>query len=111
MNESQIKKVVQQTIDELTSRGLIVKEPPTYPQMLQHTEKRLHAYFHKAKLDSALHDAIVNLLGDPYIELIFHHYRDKRTIEWIAEKMDKDVSTIKRNKKRLITKIYESLEG
>lgn len=111
MNENDIQRIVRLTIKELTKSGLIVKTPPTYPEMLQHVDKRLHAYFHKAKIDSELHDAIINHLGDPYIEIIFSHYRDKYTLEWIAERMDKDVSTIKRNKKRLITQIYEDLQG
>lgn len=38
-------------------------------------------------------------------DIIFLQYRDAKTLEWIAEYFNVDVSTIKRNKKRLIYKI------
>ena len=54
--------------------------------------------------------ALHSLSDDPYIELIYLLYRDRKTIEWIAEYYDVSDITIKRNKKRLIQKLYELLE-
>ena len=39
---------------------------------------------------------------DPYYEIIKLKYFDNKTIEEIAEIMEKDISTITRNKNRLI---------
>ena len=53
---------------------------------------------------------LTTFMDDEYIDIIYAIYRDGNTQEWLAEYLGVDVSTIKRNKKRLITKIYELLE-
>ncbi len=99
-----IKEVVRQTVEELIQKRLINKN--VYPYILEVVNKRLYPYFRTGK-DDAIKRALIQLSDDSYIDVIYLHYRDMQTIERIAEYMDKDASTIKRNKKRLILKIFE----
>lgn len=108
MTPEQIREVVKMTLDELTQRKLIKDD---YQTILTAVEKQLHSYFNNYTCKvTAVNNALRSLSDDPYIDLIYLHYRDGKTLEWIAEYYEKEVSTIKRNKKRLITKIHESLE-
>lgn len=108
MTPEQIREVVKMTLDELTTRKLIKDD---YPVILKVVEKKLRGYFNgTAKNCIGIGRMLNQLSDDPYIDIIYLHYRDGRTLEWIAEYYDKEVSTIKRNKKRLIYKIYELLE-
>lgn len=105
MNQSQIREIVKITIDELASRKML-KDP--YQEILRVLDKRLYKFFDGAK-DPELSAALRQLSNDPYIDIIYLQYRDATTVERIAEYYSKDTSTIKRNKKRLINKIYELL--
>lgn len=107
MTPEQIREVVKITLDELTTRKLI---KDNYPAILNEVERKLKLYFNNRGDGLNISYALNQLSDDPYIDIIYLHYRDGRTLEWIAEYYDKEVSTIKRNKKRLITKIYELLE-
>ena len=107
MTPEQIREIVKITLDELTQRKLIKDD---YPLILSKVELKLKAFFN-SKGDSTGVSYALNLLSDdPYIDIIFLQYRDEVTLEWIAEVMDREVSTIKRNKKRLVKRIYELLE-
>lgn len=103
MNQSQIREIVNITLDELIQRKML-KDP--YHNILRILDKRLYNYFNGCK-DSEIKSVLHELSDDPYIDIIYLQYRDHKTIEWIAEYYNKDTSTIKRNKKRLINKIYE----
>lgn len=105
MTPEQIREVVKITIDELTKRKLL--EVNSYQSVLKVVEPQLYHYFIN-KSDCVSH-ILRQISDDPYIDIIFFKYRDGRTLEWIAEVMDKDVSTIKRNKKRLIQEVYKLL--
>lgn len=105
MTPEQIREVVKITLDELTNRKLIKDD---YQSVLRVVEKKLRGYFNDN--DKAVSSALRTLSDDPYIDVIYLHYRDELTLENIAEYYDKEVSTIKRNKKRLIYKIYDLLE-
>lgn len=105
MTPEQIREVVKMTLDELTTRKLIKDD---YQSVLREVEKRLRAYF--TGTDKGVKHALTTLSDDEYIDIIYLHYRDECTLESIAEYYDKEVSTIKRNKKRLIYKIYDLLE-
>lgn len=108
MTPEQIREIVKITLDELTQRKLIKDD---YPVMLSKVERKLKAFFDSKGDSSGVIYALNQLSDDPYIDIIFLHYRDEATLEWIAEAMDREVSTIKRNKKRLVKRIYELLEG
>lgn len=108
MTPEQIREVVKITLDELTTRKLIKDD---YQSVLRVVETHLKNYFNNqtCKVAGVSH-ALRTLSDDEYIDIIYLHYRDELTLESIAEYYDKEVSTIKRNKKRLIYKIYDLLE-
>lgn len=110
MTPEQIREVVKITLDELVQRKIIESHKINYSATLQIVEKYLYNFFHSVGNGKSISYALHQLSDDPYIDIIYLYYRDGKTLEWIAEYMDRDVSTIKRNKKRLIAKIYELLE-
>ena len=110
MTPEQIREIVKITVDELTQRKLIDSNKISYPLMLQEVESRLRAFFNNKGDGNGISYALNCIIDDPYIDVIFLQYRDGKTLEWIAEYMDKHEVTIKRNKKRLISRIYELLE-
>jgi DNA-directed RNA polymerase specialized sigma24 family protein len=107
MTQEQIREIVRLTVDEILNRKLI---KDVYLDVLDVVERKLKEFFNNRGDGNNIHYALNQLSDDPYIDIIFLQYRDGKTIEFIAEIMDRDVSTIKRNKKRLILKIYELLE-
>lgn len=104
MSPEQIKEIVKMTINELMSDNLI----NSYNYINKTVSTRLIDYFN-GKEDKDLLQALRNISDDQYIDIIYLHYRDELTLEYIAEYFDKDTSTIKRNKKRIITSIYSYL--
>lgn len=106
MTAEQVKEVVKFTLDELACRRLLQNY---YQWVLKALNKRLYDFFNGAP-DDELEEIIECMSCDKYIEVLYYLYRDRQTVEWIADKMKKDTSTIKRNKKRLIMSIYEALE-
>lgn len=103
LTENQIRKIVRITLEEMEGRA---EEP--YIKIRQEVEKKLVLYFSgKGGADTA--KCLAQLADDPYIGIISALYRDHLTMEKTAEILGKDVSTIKRNKKRLILEIYERM--
>lgn len=103
MKQEQIIEIIKLTLDELDNRHMLV-DP--YKNILRVVDRRLYKYFDGAK-DSGITRALRELSDDLYIDIVYLQYRDAFTIESIADYYNKDVSTIKRNKKRLIKSIYE----
>lgn len=110
MTPEQIREIVRMTVEELTQRKLLEINKINYSAMLQVVDKYLYGFFSSRSSKGGVGHILNRLSDDPYIDIIFLQYRDAKTLEWIAEYLGVDVSTIKRNKKRLITKIYELLE-
>lgn len=108
MTDNEIRNIVKLTVEELTQRQLLRQEPK-YTLILKEMDKRFYAFFQKNKHDGKLHRALVELSDDPYIDIIYLHYRDEMTLANIAEIMERDDRTIKRNKKRLVKLIFQML--
>ena len=108
MTPEQVREIVNITIDELTKRKLLDIE--NYQNKLRAVEVRLYNFFDNKGDDTNVSYALHSISDDPYVEIIFLQYRDGKTLEWISEYYNKDVSTIKRNKKRLVQKIYNLME-
>ena len=104
MTPEQIREVVKITLDELTQRKVIKDD---YSVILPVVESKLTAFFTDNGDSSGIGYALNQLSDDIYIDIIFLQYRDGKTLEWIAEYMGVDVSTIKRNKKRMIMAVYD----
>lgn len=107
MTPEQIREIVKITIEELTNKKLLKSD--NYSTILKKVELALDHFFNNVGNAKKVGYALNQLSDDPYIDIIFLQYRDYKTLEWIAEYYDKDISTIKRNKKRLILSIYELL--
>lgn len=107
MTPEQIREIVKITLDELGQRKLLKDD---YSIILPFVEGKLKDFFNSKGGKNKVGYALNMLSDDIYIDIIFLQYRDEKTLEFIAELMNVDVSTIKRNKKRLIYKIYELLE-
>lgn len=107
MTAEQIREIVIIVLDELEKRSQY--KPNSYQSILNAMNKRLYQYFN-GKSDKHLTQALNHLSEDEYIDVIYLAYRDEKTIEWIAEYYNREVSTIKRNKKRLILAIHEELK-
>lgn len=110
MTAEQVREIVKITIDELTKAKLL--QTDNYQDVLKIIEPKLSIFFSSKGSGNVtdIYYALNQLLDDQYIDIIYLQYRDGKTLEWIAEYYNKDVSTIKRNKKRLILKMYEMLE-
>ena len=106
MTPEEVKRVVKQTINELFIKDLI---RDNYQSELKAVNKKLYHHFERKK-DKRITNILNELSDDAYIDIIYLQYRDKKTLEFIAEILDKDISTIKRNKQRLIKAIYKMLE-
>lgn len=107
MNESEVRKIVIQTIQELKRSGLLRSASD-----LNYTEVSsvLTAYYDTGEQDKIIRRAIESIKGDAYYKIIPLYYSYGYTIERIAEELGVEVSTIVRNKKRLCLKIYEQIE-
>lgn len=101
MSPEEIREIVKITLDELEQRK--------YVDVNKRVSGKLTEFFNDEG-GSDVFTALIKLANDPYLDIIYSHYRDGLTLEAIADKLEKDVSTIKRNKKRLILKIDKLLE-
>lgn len=106
MTPEQIREVVKMTLDELSSRKLL---DDTKVKM-EVASKKLRQFFNSKGDGNGVSYALRELSDDPYIDILYLNYRDGRTIEWIAEHMEKDESTIKRNRKRLLLEVHRIIE-
>ena len=106
MDKREVQAIVYMTIQEFKRQGLLKDR---YSLILKDVEPVIREHFFTEN-NVKIQNFLIDFAYDPYIDIIYLHYRDNLTIERIASVMDKDVSTIKRNKKRLISKIYELLE-
>lgn len=70
----------------------------------------LSAYYNTGESDPHVKQALKKIEGDTYSEIIPLYYRERYTIERLAEYFDVEVSTITRNKKRLCLAIYNSIQ-
>ncbi len=106
MDREEVQSIVIATITELKRQGMLKDQ---YSVILKELEPVIKEYFLR-KNNKGIELFLREHSDDPYIDILYLHYRDGITIERMADILNKDVSTIKRNKKRLIRCIYEVLE-
>lgn len=110
MNDKEIKQVIKETVDQtvlkLKMTGLMKDGQKT---AFQKTEELLRNYNAFAASDQPYTkelvkriDAALEAINDPYCDVIRMYYVEGQTREEIAEQYDTTVSTISRNKTRLI---------
>lgn len=106
MSEADIRKVVNATIDAMLKRNMIRFNDN---MILSAAGNILTRYYNGDITDAAIDDAL-NILKDyTYSEVLRMYYHDHMTLEEIAERYNVDVSTIRRNKKKLCIKFYNLL--
>lgn len=106
MTKEEIRQVVNECLNELEKRRIIKDmRAVVYEEM----NGRLFSYYQGGATDPNVTAAIDSLDGDLYLGILPYYFRDRFTIEQIAELMGVDVSTIVRNKKRLCISLYIEL--
>ena len=108
MTTEQIREIVRLTLEELINNKVIKVD--SYDHVLDQVSKKLTEFFNDKSSDTKISNALRSVSDDYYVDIIYLQYRDERTIEWIAEYFGRDESTILRNKKRLIYKLYEEMK-
>lgn len=106
-NENDIKKVFEICVNEMKRNHLLRKENDA---VYCDVSERLYKYYKSGENDIEIKTALKDFKDDIYIHIIPLYYKDKYTIEKIAEMLNVDVSTVVRNKKRLCLSIYLLLE-
>lgn len=106
MTEEEVRQIVKQTVEELFKCGALRAFDD-----LAYTEAAslLAAYYQDGERDEAIRAAIESVAGDRYAKIIPLTYSYGYTLNEIAELMDVDVSTVSRNKRRLIVEIYRRI--
>lgn len=113
-DKTEIQKIINDTVNstvlKLKMAGLMKDDRKT---AYEKTEELLRNYnaFKKSdqpytiKLVKKINDALDMITDDMYYDVIVMYYFEKKTREEIAEQYDTTVTTISRNKTRLINKL------
>ena len=113
-DEAKIQKIINDTVNstvlKLKMAGLMKDDRKT---AYEKTEELLRNYnaFKKSdqpytiKLVKKINDALDMIMDDLYYDVITMYFFEKKTREEIAEQYDTTVTTISRNKTRLINKL------
>lgn len=106
-NEKDIEKIFDICAKSMKKNHLMQKENDAiYNDM----SDRLYNYYKSGEADKNIKAALKDFDDDIYINILPLYYKNKYTIENIAEILNVDVSTIVRNKKRLCLSLYLMLE-
>ena len=106
MTEDEVKQIVKLTVKELKKEGM-VKELDDV--MFEDMSKRLFYHFNEGYSEDVAR-VLNEIKTDFYYSIIPMYFGKRMTHEAIAEKLNVEVSTITRNKKRLCIEIYRLLE-
>ena len=106
MERDEIKKIVCETIKELTKQHMIQdNDTAAYSDI----SSLLVDYYKNGKKDNALTYTIYSKRFDPYFRIIPMFYEEGRTLDDIKNTLGVDISTVVRNKKRLCLEIYQDI--
>lgn len=104
--KTQIKELKKYGLPKKSSSAKIYNSNKVYIEendLLDTTIKNIEKSIIKTKVIlDYINSILLKFNKDPYYEIIKLKYFDNKTIEEIAEIMEKDISTITRNKNRLI---------
>lgn len=106
-NKQEIREAVKEVVKELKRSHMLKNEADA---IYSDTSSRLFRYYEGGEHNEAIKAAISEFENDQYKDIIPLYFKDKWTIEAVAEIMGVDVSTIVRNKKRICMGIYLLLE-
>ena len=104
MNKEEIKEIVAETVDYLFLQGKLVDDDMNYKYM----SKMLFKFYDggTGSDDDIIRAAVQEQKKDEWFPIITLYYKDRMTVEGVADELCCDYSTIVRNKKRLVMLIY-----
>lgn len=106
-----VQMTVRETVAELRKSGFLrVNDTQAYKSIASQLYTFFSAISDGKDYDHKMTDALKSIRDDPYYLIIVLYYREKKTIEQIAEIFDCEISTITRNKKRLCLELYGFLQ-
>lgn len=111
MTKKEIEKIefiVDLIIEKLKRSGVICVTPKF---IYSEINSMLYAYYDNRETDADITAALNKIKGDKYFDIIPLFYSERYTLEDIAEIKNKDVSTIRKNKKRLCKEVNEFIHN
>lgn len=110
MPDDQVKKLIEMTvqasISQLKKSGLL---KDTENVAYSDASILIASFYDSGEKDHNLAYAIAGLRFDPYYKIIPLYFKEKKTVEAIAEELEVDITTVFRNKKRLCLSIYNEI--
>ena len=103
VTDADIKKVVNATIDSMLRKNMLRYNDNV---ILSSVGNILTRYYDSDMKDITIKDTLDKLSDHTYSDILAMYYRDHMTLEVIAEKYNVDVSTIRRNKRKLCLEFY-----
>lgn len=103
MTDADIKKVVNATIDSMLRKNMLRYNDNV---ILSSVGNILTRYYDSDMKDITIKDTLDKLSDHTYSDILAMYYRNHMTLEVIAEKYNVDVSTIRRNKRKLCLEFY-----
>lgn len=107
MTESEVKQIVKETIIELKKQGFLKDD-----ESLKYAEaaSMIKRYYTEGETDISIRTALKTISSDPYSKLIPLAYDYGYSNLQLAEVFGVDVTTVKRNKKRLCLQILSAVD-
>lgn len=105
MTDADIKRVVNATIDSMLKKNMIRYND----NMILSAAGNILTRYYDDGDDLDIKNTLDKLKNYTYYDVLEMYYRDHLTLEKIAEKYNVDVSTIRRNKKKLCIRFYNIL--
>ncbi len=103
MTDADIKRVVNATIDSMLRKNMLRYNDN---MILSSVGDILTRYYDDDIKDITIKDTLEKLSEHTYSDILTMYYRDHMTLEVIAEKYNVDVSTVRRNKRKLCLEFY-----
>lgn len=101
-----IDLTVKSAINQFKKAGLLKdSENVAYSDASQ----MISSFYAAGQKDQSIAYAISGQRFDPYYKIIPLYFKDKKTVEAIAEELEVDITTVFRNKKRLCLAIYNEI--
>lgn len=110
LDETEVRQVVLATIKELKRENLLRDAEGLAYKEISERLQRFYAPFNSSA-DADLENALEALKDDRYRHILWMFYRDGYTVEDIAERLNVDVRTVTRNKKRLCLDLFNRLNS
>lgn len=110
MPEDEIKRLIEQTVKDAISqfkKAGILKDSDNVAY--SDASQMIASFYAAGQKDQSIAYAISGQRFDPYFKIIPLYFKDKKTVEAIAEELEVDITTVFRNKKRLCLAIYNEI--